>query len=38
MNKNGWEQNVEDGDGVRALHVDVPDVDEESALSCKERG
>ena len=38
MDKNGWNQKVEDGDGVRAMHIDAPETDEGSALSCKERG
>ena len=38
MDQNGWNQKVEDGEGVRAIHVDAPETDENSSLSCKERG
>ena len=38
MDQNGWNQKVEDGEGVRAIHIDAPETDENSSLSCKERG
>ena len=28
MDQNGWNQKVEDGEGVRAMHIDAPDTDE----------
>ena len=28
MDQNGWNQKVEDGDGVRAMHIDAPETDE----------
>lgn len=34
----GWTQKQEDGDGVRAMEVVVPECDEENSMSCKERG
>lgn len=38
MVNSGWEKNVEDGGGVRAMEVEVPSVDETNSASCKERG
>ena len=37
MVSSGWEKNVEDGEGVRAMEVNVPAVDETNSASCKER-
>ena len=28
MDQNGWNQKVEDGEGVRAMHIDAPETDE----------
>lgn len=34
----GWEKNVEDGGGVRAMEAVLPETDETNSASCKERG
>lgn len=34
----GWEKNVEDGGGVRAMELQAPAADETNSASCKDRG